>query len=100
VIFRLVRVLLPTSPPGGNSDTVLWSKLPAPRAGFVGRLSLVKMGREEKSLKSAWNDTSPPDRGGKEPGARMLMSIACTLVKVMSTLLDAPNPAGSWIVAA
>ena len=98
VTAKLVRVLLPTSPTGGKSVTVIASKSPRSSAGFVGRASLSKIGREEKSLKSAWKDTSPPARGGKEAGAWTLMSMAWTLVKVTRTSLDAPKLAGAPIV--
>ena len=66
---RLVRLLPLTTPAGGSSVTVLWSKLPGPRAVFVGRASLENIGAVEKALKSAWKDTGPPARCGKRVGA-------------------------------
>ena len=64
------------------------------RAVFVGSPSLVKMGLVEKALKSAWKDTAPPPSGGNRPGAKMLMSMAFALVKVMSIALAAAKSAG------
>ena len=74
---------------------VLWSKLSGPSAVFVGRASLENIGAAEKALKSAWKDTAPPARGGKRAGAWMLMSMAFTLVNVMTISLTEPKFAGS-----
>src|SRR5262249_42321453 len=94
---RLVTLGAATTPVGGPPTfrfTVLMSKFPGPRAVFVGRASLTKIGSEEKSLKSAWKDTAPPAKGGKRAGAKMLTSMACTAVKVMSIAPPVPKSVG------
>ena len=88
-----------TTPAGGNSVTVLSSKLARLIEVFVGRASLEKMGACEKALKSAWKETGPPARCGKSVGALMLISMAWTLVKVMTIWLNVPKSAGSSSVA-
>jgi len=53
ITTKLVSALPVTSPEEVRSDTVLMSKLSTSSAGSVGRASLVKIDRDEKSLKSA-----------------------------------------------
>ena len=96
---RLVRLLPLTTPIGGSSVTVLWSKLSAPSAVFVGRPSLEKIGAEENALKSAWKDTNPPASGGKRSEALMLMSRAFALpMNVTRISLPVPKSPGALIV--
>src|SRR5262245_4828986 len=98
VTDRSVRLLLLTTPEGGRSVALVSSKLPGPRAGSVGRASFTNIGREEKSLKSAWKDTTPPPNGGNRAGAWTLISMACTALNVMRISLPAPKLAESSIV--
>ena len=97
---KLVTLLPVTALPGGRNITVLWSKLPGPRAVFVGRPSLDNTGGGLNLLKSAWNDTGPPAKCGKRAGATVLISMPFMLVKVMSIPLPIPKSVGSSSVTA